>query len=251
LSSEIAKFHIYATPSRPEGLARKHAVEQIQSHVRELVPNFILEVFGSERTGLSLATSDIDLRLVTPEIAVDTQGSLRPPPRQQRLELVDKLYKLRNHLQRKNQYFLCAIRYSRYPLLSFQDRASGLDVQIVLSNDTSSARAAVSKYLKEYSYLAEVYTVVKSMFDIRGLSDVFRGGFGGYSIFMMVVASLQLNAPIKADAAHGLLSFLQFWSTFDTTQKGISVEPSELFDKDETVVMGGRAKSLLEVCSLL
>lgn len=251
LSSEIDKFYDYATPSRSESLARRHLVKQIQSHTREISPNIMLEVFGSEKTGLSLATSDIDLRLVTPEIAAETKGSLRHPSKKQRNELFDYLYKLEGLLNMKKNYILCVIRYSRYPLISLQDRASGVDVQIVLSNDSTASEAAASKYLKEYPYLAKVYTVVKSMFDIRGLSDVFRGGFGGYPLFMMVVASLQLNPPAKADAAHGLLSFLDFWGTFDTAQNGISIDPPELLTKDETIVKRDETKALFEVCLLL
>ena len=105
-------------------------------------------------------------------------------------------------------------------------------------------------YMVEYPYLRQLYYVVKTIFDVRGLSDVFRGGFGSYSIFMMIVASLRHSPHPRNDAAGGLINFFKFWSSYDTKTKGISIEPTYLFDKASEPVMGDKIKSKIEVRSL-
>lgn len=214
-----------------------------------MLPDDVLEIFGSERTGLSLAMSDIDLRLMSKEAASDTQKNPLPPSRTERYRLLKKLYTLQGSLQEKKDYMLVALRHARYPLISLQDRATGLDVQIVLSNDTSVSRAAMSQYLQEYPYLHELYTVIKTMFDVRVLSDVYHGGFGSYSIFMMIVASLRLSPPEQANAAGGLLNFLKFWGSFDTCSHGVSIEPPMLLDKEAEPVLSDRVKAKIQVCA--
>jgi non-canonical poly(A) RNA polymerase PAPD5/7 len=217
--------------------------------VREALPNHILEVFGSERTGIALATSDIDFRLLSHEDVALSSAGLPPPP-QSRKHLLDQLYKLyRKRLQRNKNYVLPMLRHARYPLISFQDRASGIDCQIVLSNDTSRSREYMQQYMQEYPYLRQVYTVVKTTFDVRGLSDVFRGGFGSYSIFMMLVASLKHHPNPRQDAAGALRNFFFFWGQFETSLEGISIDPPVKFNKSEELVMSEKAKAQLEVRS--
>jgi non-canonical poly(A) RNA polymerase PAPD5/7 len=145
-------------------------------------------------------------------------------------------------------YILHSIRYARYPLISVQDRLSGLDVQIVLSKDSSLSRTIMQGYMEEYPYLRQLYYVVKTALEIRGLTDVYRGGIGSYPLFMMIVASIRHAPHPPNDAAGGLLNFLRFWSEFDTRNQGISIEPAYLFDKASETVIPIETKIRLEVC---
>lgn len=247
----MTKFHEFVKPSGIEALARRHLIEQMRSHTREILPNHVLEVFGSERTGLALATSDIDLRLMKVSDVVRSEALVLPPSRSQRISLLDQIYRLRRKLLLEPDYKDCTVLHARYPLLSLRDRASGLDVQIVLSNDTSLSRSIIQKYIQQYPYIRQVYSVVKVMFEIRGLSDTFRGGFGSYTIFMMIVASLRHCDPKEPPktAAEGLRTFFSFWTTFDTTTKGISIEPAEFYDKATEAPMTDKVRAQLEVRS--
>ncbi|KAI8939085.1 hypothetical protein NX059_004924 [Plenodomus lindquistii] len=237
LVAEIDRFCTYARPNHYDKIARNRVIDRVRRDALKGLPNFTLEVFGSERTGTALATSDIDLRLVNPEKVSDPAQANRPPPPKARTKALRTLHKLHQHFKNLNKsYVLALIRHARYPLISLQDRRTGLDVQIVLSNDTSESRRIMQHYLEVYPYLLPLFTVVKTIFDIRGLSDVFRGGFGSYSLFMMIVASIQQNPHPRNDAAGALLNFLKFYRDFDTTKQGISVEPAELFDKDAEIL---------------
>ncbi|KAH9861870.1 hypothetical protein J1614_011623, partial [Plenodomus biglobosus] len=235
---EMDRFRAYITPNRFEKLARSDLIKQVRRHALAQLPAHALEVFGSERTGLALATSDIDLRVIRPNQVTDPALAQLPPSPEERLQGMAALLKMHSRLRKASpHYMLTFIRHARYPLISLQDRRSGLDVQIVLSNDTSNSRTLIHGYMEKYPYLHTLFTVIKTIFDIRGLSDVFRGGFGSYSLFMMIVASIQQSPHPPNDAAGGLINFLRFWRDFDTTKHGISIEPAEIFDKSTVAVL--------------
>jgi non-canonical poly(A) RNA polymerase PAPD5/7 len=166
----------------------------------------------------------------------------------QRYQMRGNLRKLHMRLMSdcNGSYLLPTMRWSRYPLISLQDRASGLDMQIVLANDTAHSRQFVQRYMEEYPYLDQVYSVVKATLDVRGLSDVFRGGVGSYPLFMMVVASLKHRPSIRNDAAGALLNFLDFWGNFESSKQGLSIEPLEYLAKNNPI-MSGATKDNIEV----
>jgi non-canonical poly(A) RNA polymerase PAPD5/7 len=245
---EIQRFYEYAKPSRFEKVARKHVIEQVRNHVKQQLPNYVLSVFGSEKTGVALALSDIDLRLVLKSQLQDPTITQFPPaPIKRRMGLEALNHLLNKNLRKNRAYLLPAIRYARYPLVSLQDRQSGLDVQIVLSNDTSVSRVIMQGYMEEYPYLRPVYYVVKTMLDVRGLSDVFRGGFGSYSLFMMLVASIKHRPHPRQDAAGALVNFFKFWRDLDTTKHGVSIEPTFFFNKAQQSVMRDKVRAQVKV----
>lgn len=220
----------------------------MRKHVREILPEHTLEVFGSERTGLASATSDIDLRLMTNSASGDPTTDRLPPSLRERNKALSELkYLFHRKLSSHSAYLLASLRHARYPLISLLDRQSGVDVQIVLANDHSIARAMMQSYMDEYPYLRQLFFIVKATFNVRGLSDVFRGGFGSYSLFMMIVASIKHASKLPQDMASALIQFLQFYSEFNTQEKGISIEPAYIFDKTSEIVTTSERKSKLEV----
>ncbi|KAF2652319.1 hypothetical protein K491DRAFT_695711 [Lophiostoma macrostomum CBS 122681] len=249
LSLEIKRFSEYISPSRTEAFLRKHVIEQVREHVREVLPNYLLEVFGSERTGLALATSDIDLRLFDATLPTETSKSQLPPDAAHRQTLLNILHDLRRALARREEYSLCQIKYSRIPLIELEDKRSKLRVQIVLANDSTIAREKMANYMQLYPYLREVFLVVKAMFEVRRLTDVYYGGFGTYSLFYMLVASMvhtRRVSPIKSrdmDSGRAFSKFLSYWAHFPTIETGMSIEPYRQFSKAKETVMNGRTES--------
>lgn len=221
----------------------------MRQQVQDILPHYVLEVFGSERTGIAFAGSDIDLRLVPKKVFSNAAQAKLPPTPEERARRREDLRRLHLVFQRqyRGTYLLPTIRWARYPLISLQDKASGLDIQLVLSNDTSLGREFMQRYMAEYSYLPQLYSVIKATMDIRGLSDVFRGGIGSYSLYMMIVASLKHKPHPRNDAGGSLAFFMRFWRTFDAQEYGVSIEPAELFDKSEQVVMHAKAMGHIEV----
>ncbi|EMD66692.1 hypothetical protein COCSADRAFT_84996 [Bipolaris sorokiniana ND90Pr] len=247
LDKEIERFYKYAMPKDYERIARQHVIQQVRNHVKQVSPKYDVQVFGSERNGVAFATSDIDFRLMQPSWVADPAIDRLPPAKNEQARRLKVLLNLFHRIFKTHKsYFLSTLRHARYPLITAQDCNSGLDVQIVLSNDTSMSTAMMKHYMDEIPYLCRLYYVVKTIFSIRGLSDVFRGGFGSYSIFMMLVASIKHAPHERQDAAGALLNFLRFYRDFDTTKYGISIDPVELFDKTQHPVVTKPVKEKLD-----
>jgi non-canonical poly(A) RNA polymerase PAPD5/7 len=183
--------------------------------------------------------------------SIDAIEAQKPPKRENRERLRSLLQQIWwSNLSKRPEYVDTKMLHARYPLISLHDRKSGLDVQIVLANDTSISRSYMEKYMAEYPYLRPVYFVIKAMFDVRGLSNVFRGGFGSYTLFMMLVASIQHMPNQRNDASGALFGFLRFWRNFDTTTHGVSIDPVELYEKNVSKdIMPPKARDRLEVTS--
>jgi non-canonical poly(A) RNA polymerase PAPD5/7 len=239
-------------PSKSIKAARALVVRRVVNHVRNILPGVVVELYGSEKNGLAFARSDIDfiIRPRCPSSGPLASGRrIRKVPPVPLTQLERCLAVLQKPGGEDPFYDNINIFYARYKLLSFRDTISGLKVQLVKAPDPSNSEAKIASYLEEYSYLRPLYAVVKAMFDVRQLSDVYLGGFGSYPIFMMIVASLKHNPPKIPTPAHGLLSFLEFWSTFDTS-KGLSIEPPVLFDKEAEPVRPQQAPEAIEVRQL-
>lgn len=190
---------------------------------------------GSESTGLALATSDLDIRLYLKGFGDRNDMKLEKAPRMKvRRDMVHRLAELLPKFQQSGDFYLCNLRHARYPLMSLLHKDSGIDLQIVCSNATNLSRDLVLKYVEENPGLREIYAVFKIMFDVRGISDVYRGGLSSYTIFYMVVAAFRLSEGFpKENLGEQLLACLSFWANFDTTNTGISIDPPEFFKKGE------------------
>lgn len=201
---------------------------------------------------MALALSDIDLRLVKRN-DLDQQTSDMPPAPDQRREIIRSLYELRHNVFAGTRnvsaakYISPVLRHARYPLISVQDRGSGLDVQVVGANDTAKQREIIQRYMKQYPFLRQLYAVIKTMFEQRGLSEVFQGGFGSYTLLIMIVASLQNQPNTRGDAAGALVNFLYYWAYFKTKEKGVSVSPREYFDKKKNPVLTDATRAKINV----
>ncbi|KAF2746985.1 hypothetical protein M011DRAFT_477801 [Sporormia fimetaria CBS 119925] len=229
LKLEIANFATYATPSPMEQRARGHVIKQIRKFVGELYSYNRLELFGSTKLGLALALSDIDLRLCPATELFHQRG--KEAGKAKRQHLLNILKTLQVAFERDSNYEDSQFLTSRYPLVRTLDKTTGLEVQIVLGHSSRARNRRMLKYMAEYPYLQDLYVLLKSTLEVRLLTNVFMGGIGAYPLFMMIIASLQMNPPSAPTSAAGLLSFLEFWSTFDTSQ-GLSVSgPPFTFDK--------------------
>lgn len=225
-------------PDAYETAARRKATQDVRQAVSEILPHNELETFGSEQTGLATAVSDLDFRLCpsTDDTASDSSGKT-PPRFAVRKKLITDLRHLHRALDKHPKFMLAFLRHSRYPLISVVHKQSGIDVQIVCANDTSAQRDLMKTYLNEYPGLKQTYLLVKTMLEVRGLSDVYRGGLGSYGIFIMIVASFKLieqqgfSMHKKGNPAQLFLNFLHYWSYFDTYTHGVRLEPPGIFEK--------------------
>ncbi|KAF2274885.1 uncharacterized protein EI97DRAFT_421556 [Westerdykella ornata] len=242
VSLEISKFYEWAKPTPNESRARDRVMQQVLSTVQIPTSRIRLELFGSERSGLALPLSDIDFRVLQPDIeGFDLNDNI---PSKRRISkrtkrLLDTL-KFR-FLKDETHFKTPAIHIFSHPLISVSHTATTLDVQLVCCNDTSAQQDAIAKYIRQYPQLPAVYTVVRAMMKARGLAEPAHGGFGAYTTLMMVVAAFRHTQLITSDPGHSLMKFLNFWASFDTLN-GLSISPPELFDKEAEPVLSETAK---------
>lgn len=227
-------FHAFISPSADEFAAYKNLIADVQHQARESLPDNPIKVIGSQRTGLATSLSDLDFRLSLPEFEkpVGERGPSGTRLQAQKASL-GKLRKLIQDLSASRDYEDVVLRQGRVPIISAVHRATQLTVQIQALSESSASREYVLNYLAEFPTLHPLYTLIKTMLEIRNLRDVHVGGLGAYSTFMLVVAALkQSQGTIARDDIGGqLLSCLKFYSETDLYHHGISIEPPGLFRK--------------------
>ncbi|KZF21734.1 hypothetical protein L228DRAFT_269189 [Xylona heveae TC161] len=234
LDAEIEAFDSYMSLTNRERLAREELQRMVQSDVQTFVPNCVLNPSGSSVTGLALPLSDLDFQLGLPK--EEDKGDDRGPSAR-RPEIVKRtmrrLQGLAAFMRNTGRYEDLAFHGFRIPIINGTHRATGLSIQITATDDSIASQEYVRNYLAEFPAARPLQILLKSALNMRGLSEVYQGGLGSYSLFMMVVAGLKLN-PLPREhgyLAKQLLHFLQFWSELDCQNKGVSVDPPGIFEK--------------------
>jgi non-canonical poly(A) RNA polymerase PAPD5/7 len=259
LGSEVAAFAKWIHPTDAEAAARNSVIKQTMSIAKSVVSQFEIEPFGSSRTGLGLACSDVDLRLFKTQNTEDESENWLPqdtmplPPSWLiRKETHDSLRILRKTFGQHLDYRLCDIRYARYPLLHMQHVPSGIVVQIVCANDTAAQRTWIEKALRNRPHIADLYAVLKTTLDTRGLTDVYQGGIGSYAIFVMIVAALEKlrgeqykpksfinlkDQNIHEQLGRDLRDILRFWGHLDTYKWAVATKQNGILPKIDPKIL--------------
>ncbi|KAK3718026.1 hypothetical protein LTR37_005452 [Vermiconidia calcicola] len=226
LDLEIESFGRYAELSPAEKVARESVIVETNTFISKTITKQMVEtnVFGSEKTGLATATSDIDFRLSWSSRSRQNSSSALSGP----------LKHLAKAMSGSPEYEHVEFRFAKYPLIAAKHKKSGIDIQIVSSPDTRPQRDVTAQYLTELPHLRSVYMVVKTALSIRGLVDVYSGGTGSYGLFIMLVAALKRrSSDPPTTAAAQLLRFLDFYTHLNTEKHAISVSQSKLFMKHD------------------
>ncbi|KAK4545037.1 hypothetical protein LTR36_003588 [Oleoguttula mirabilis] len=223
LDQEIVRFAAYMEPTPAEKAARQAVVAEACAMIQRTLGDTDVhtELFGSSKTGLALATSDIDIRLYT---ASPTGAQTTPA------DLGATMTDLYRHMDASLDWICCVFRNAHYPIINAQHRATGLDLQIVSSPSTAAQQACTAQYLAELPHLRTLYPLVRTLLGTRGLVEVFNGGIGSYGLLMMLVAALTRRRspahPLPPTAAEQFLHFLHFYTRdFDPSQQGLTISP--------------------------
>lgn len=221
LEEEITRFAAYMQPTPAEKAARQAVIAETRALVQDTltVKDTQTAVFGSETTGLALATSDIDIRVY--------DGGKPHANEQARYQFGKVVSWLERRMNESPDWICVVFRHSRFPIISAQHRATGLDVQIVCSPPTTRQQQFTRQYLDQLPHLRALYFLIRTALGMRGLVDVFNGGIGSYGLLMMLTAALQRRStspPITA--SEQLRHFLAFYTHFDATKHGLTLSPT-------------------------
>ena len=255
LDEEVLRFRNYVTPTVKEHLHRKSLYRAVRDVIHQKVdPQLQISCFGSSKTGVNTAVSDIDIRLSFASQEDKNSDSAQAPRHKTRKQLLSKLLTIKSALSRDPIRFdQIALLHARYPLISMRDRNTGINVQIVLANQSERSVIAVKKLQGRYHLLKSIYLLLKTTLDCRGLTDVYKGGIGSYPLLMMIAAVFTHDPQTEMNGrGEALLNVLHFWGHFDTTKYGLLVDPPMHFVKGTRSIMSQhtREKTPL-VCPLL
>ncbi|KAK8153489.1 hypothetical protein BKA80DRAFT_284975 [Phyllosticta citrichinensis] len=211
-----------------------------------VLEGFGLEPFGSEVNSLATITSDLDFRLYDKTIYEASDIDPKQAPRyNNRKRLIHALNQFQrvlrylhvpNHLGKGAQdhrlFQTPVLLHARYPLIETTHRPTNIDVQIVCSNDPSQSLITTSKYMEEIPHILTVYVLLRRTLSVRGLTDVFNGGIGSYTLFYMIVAALKHGPqPMPNTPAEMLLHVLSFYTIFDSDKKWMTIDPPQISEK--------------------
>ncbi|KAK6294367.1 hypothetical protein J4Q44_G00351970 [Coregonus suidteri] len=178
LHEEINDFYKYMSPRAEEERMRMEVVDRIERVIKDLWPTADVQVFGSFSTGLYLPTSDIDLVVF---------GNWENLP----------LWTLEEALRKKNvtdENSIKVLDKATVPIIKLTDFRTEVKVDISF-NVKNGVKAAllIKDYKKKYPVLPKLVLVLKQFLLQRDLNEVFTGGIGSYSLFLMAVSFLQLH----------------------------------------------------------
>ncbi|XP_008335424.1 terminal nucleotidyltransferase 4B [Cynoglossus semilaevis] len=178
LHEEINDFYNYISPRPEEEKMRLEVVDRIKGVIHDLWPSAEVQVFGSFSTGLYLPTSDIDLVVF---------GKWETLP----------LWTLEEALRKRNvadENSIKVLDKATVPIIKLTDSFTEVKVDISF-NVKSGVKAArlIKEFKEKYPVLPYLVLVLKQFLLQRDLNEVFTGGIGSYSLFLMAVSFLQLH----------------------------------------------------------
>lgn len=229
LHEEIKDFYDYITPRPEEEHMRLEVVARIQRVIKDLWPNAEVEVFGSFSTGLYLPTSDIDLVVF---------GHWETLP----------LWTLEEALRKRqvaDENSVKVLDKATVPIIKLTDAHTEVKVDISF-NVQSGVKAAnlIKDFKRQYPVLPYLVLVLKQFLLQRELNEVFTGGIGSYSLFLMAVSFLQLHCREDVCSSNAnlgvlLIEFFELYGRhFNYLKTGIRIKDGGSYVAKDEVQKG-------------
>lgn len=217
-----------------EGEIAQNVTTDIESIIADSLQDISLNIIGSHKTGLATPLSDIDLTFFSPP---QQQRSSALRLRHSRTKLVkgavESLKKVYKVLRGSSILHNTELVIARVPIVKTLHRATRLRVEIQTMESFQPAQEYIATYLSELPSLRPLYIVLRYSLEIRGLTTVFEGGLGSYSLLMMIVTALKHSSGTfdANDLAGQLLYILHFYGSADLYKSGFSANPPRVFHK--------------------
>ena len=204
------------------------------SIVDSILPTKPLTLLGSRCTGLATPTSDFDFSVdVGSSERASTVENERLTGRAIRRASTSVLRQIMEGLRKSRTVVATELVFARVPILKCRHRATGLDIQFQTMAPFQASQQYTAAYLSEFPSLRPLYVLIRHFLGIRDLTTVFFGGFGSYTILMMIVAALKHSGGkfVPNDLAGQLLHILDFYGNANLYEAGFSVDPPRTIDK--------------------
>lgn len=219
LHRELIAFDQWMAPTGAEHETRCMVIELIARAIKSQFRDAEVHPFGSQETKLYLPQGDLDLVVVSRSMAnLRTQSALRT------MAACLRRHNLATDVQ--------VIAKAKVPIIKFVTTYARLKVDISLNHTNGLTTASyVNGWLHKWPHIRPLILVVKHLVMQRGMSEVFSGGLGSYSVIIMVISFLQLHPKLqRGEIEPGrslgvlLLEFLELYGkNFGYDNCGISI----------------------------
>uniref|UniRef100_A0A8C2BS74 Terminal nucleotidyltransferase 4A n=1 Tax=Cyprinus carpio TaxID=7962 RepID=A0A8C2BS74_CYPCA len=241
LHEEIKDFYEYISPRPEEEHMRLEVVARIHRVIKDLWPNAEVQVFGSFSTGLYLPTSDIDLVVF---------GHWETLP----------LWTLEEALRKRkiaDENSVKVLDKATVPIIKLTDLHTEVkvDISFNVQNGVKAAKL-IKDFKQQFPVLPYLVLVLKQFLLQRELNEVFTGGIGSYSLFLMVVSFLQLHYREDACSSNPnlgvlLIEFFELYGRhFNYLKTGIRIKDGGSYlakDEVQKGMLDGYRPSMLYI----
>lgn len=229
LHEEIKDFYEYMSPRPEEEKMRMEVVDRIKKVIMDLWPSAKVQVFGSFSTGLYLPTSDIDLVVF---------GNWETLP----------LWTLEEALRKRNiadENSVKVLDKATVPIIKLTDAYTEVKVDISFNVQSGiNAATLIKDFKKKFPVLPYLVLVLKQFLLQRELNEVFTGGIGSYSLFLMAVSFLQLHYREDVGSPNSnmgvqLIEFFELYGRhFNYLKTGIRIKDGGSYVAKDEVLKG-------------
>ncbi|KAG4093057.1 hypothetical protein H8356DRAFT_1048936 [Neocallimastix lanati (nom. inval.)] len=231
LHEEILDFVKYISPTPEEKYMREYALKRISDVILKLWPDSIVKPYGSYKTNLYLPTSDVDIVILNEDLFVpscffDLQEALLEADIVSKIEVIDK---------------------ARIPIIKLVEKVTGyhFDISANAESGLHSARL-MEKFIESSGYgqaIVALVLVIKQFLAQRYMNEVYSGGLGSYSVFILVTNFIMMhpcvqNKQIIPQENLGvlLLEFLELFGrhfNFEEVGLGVSLKKGAFYFRKE------------------
>ncbi|GAA98957.1 hypothetical protein E5Q_05645 [Mixia osmundae IAM 14324] len=229
LTKELQAFKAYVTPSRAEHAFRGHVIDQVRNALRQIWADTDLQPFGSYLTQLYLPGGDIDLVMLSATAASQTPSRV--------------LHRIAQIMRDANiGYDFVVISRAKVPIVKFISTTGGFNIDISLNQPGGIRAGTVVQRMIDHNGGEAARTLIyciKLYLSIRGMSEVFTGGLGSYSLICMVISFFQIHPKVQSGSIDLmeslgplLIDFFDLYGrNFNYDLVGITVKESGYYNK--------------------
>lgn len=232
----MGKFSHWILLSREEREFRDTLFHQnVLPHLVKAFPMATFFTFGSHRNGLATPSSDVDVGINIPEVDAfnNETADYNFRSKRTRTRLREALKAMKWSLNASDADLTTElVLETKIPLLRIVHQPSGIEFQIVASRQGGERVKLVKQFLREIPGLKQIFLVVKTALEVRGLTDPRTGGLSSSCLLVMLVASYKLHRK-WTNIGNGLVGFLTFFAHFNTSAQGLAIEPPRVFPKKD------------------
>ncbi|ORX87373.1 Nucleotidyltransferase [Anaeromyces robustus] len=231
LHEEIIDFVKYISPTPEEKYMREYALNRIKNVILDLWPGSVVEAYGSYKTNLYLPTSDIDIVILNEDLFVpscffDLQDALQEADIVSKIEVIDK---------------------ARIPIIKLVEKVTGyhFDISANAESGINSANL-MEKFIETTGYgeaIRALVLVIKQFLAQRYMNEVYSGGLGSYSVFILVTNFIMMHPCVQnkhmlpqENLGVLLLEFLELFGrvfNYEEVGLGISLKKGAFYFRKE------------------